>query len=128
MYLSSPYDDEPASPPSPSFPKAQWARRPSTEPNGTLQDTSDKANFIRQKQNVRASIRGYGTENCPNDWSLIFKSLPNLVSITFKHPDNEPGDLLKDTFKTFQSAVVGAQYPASLKLQVSAPQHLMNPR
>ncbi|PVH94695.1 hypothetical protein DM02DRAFT_182429 [Periconia macrospinosa] len=75
--------------------------------------------FKRESANLGTTV---------NDWSWIFKSLPNLVSITFKHPDNEPGDLLKDTFKTFQSAVVGAQYPTSLQVQVSAPLHLLNPR
>jgi hypothetical protein len=58
------------------------------------------------------------------DWDKIFKCFPNLVSVTYSHPDEEPVDLMVHTFKSFQRAVKNAGYK-SLDIRVLAPADLL---
>ncbi|CAI6335474.1 unnamed protein product [Periconia digitata] len=60
-----------------------------------------------------------------SDWSKIFKCFPNLESVTFKHPDDEPLDLVEDTLKSFQRAIITAGYPSTFKIHISAPPEVL---
>lgn len=63
--------------------------------------------------------------NTGNDWEKILACFPNLETVLFQHPGNEPTELQRNTFFNFQRAVCSTQLKKLKTVKFSGPPKLL---
>ncbi|KAF2676519.1 hypothetical protein K458DRAFT_181151 [Lentithecium fluviatile CBS 122367] len=70
--------------------------------------------------------REEGDINTGNDWDKILECFPNLETVTFDHPEEEPSDLTRSTFHNFQRAVNAAKIDSLENVIMNVPGQISN--